>query len=69
MGEGEIGRLEDKETGRRGDKRNQNPEPRTQNSKPKTNSQRLKAKDQKPKTKETGRGGEGVNGRRGDGET
>jgi hypothetical protein len=28
-----------------------------------------KTKDQKPKTKETGRGGEGVNGRRGDRET
>jgi hypothetical protein len=49
MGEGEIGRLEDKETGRRGDKGNQNPEPGTQNPKPITNNQRPKTKDQRPK--------------------
>jgi hypothetical protein len=41
MGEGEIGRLEDKETGRRGDKGTQNPEPITKDQRP-------IAKDQKP---------------------
>jgi hypothetical protein len=62
MGEGEIGRwgdLKDKETGRRGDKRNQNPKPRTRNSKPKTNNQKPlvsgkrsdNEKDQRPKTR------------------
>jgi hypothetical protein len=70
MGDGEMGRLEDKETGRRGDKRNQNPKPITKDQRPKTKSHLSRESEAiKRKTKDQKGRGEGVNGRWGDGET